>query len=122
MIFMKIWKEFNSSHSNNITIIGEFKKADLDKAYAMIEDFALGTWQDRYPSIKEFNEYWAANFHPNMEYSGITNEEFFTGITSTPDIEKDDGTLTISRFDNDNLGGLVKLLRLAGARRIILEE
>ena len=120
---MKIWKEFNSSHSNNITIVGEFSSpADLEKAFAMIEDFTLGSWEERYPSVEEFKEHWAINFHSDMKYSGITNEEYMTGIDNAPDISKDSGTVTISSFRNDNLGGLIKVLRRAGARKITIEE
>lgn len=120
---MKIWKEFNSSHSNNITIIGEFSNpADLEKAFEMIEDFALGSWEERYPSVKEFKEHWSVKFHSDMQYSGITQEEYMTGIDSAPTISHNESTVIISKFRNDNLGGLIKVLRHAGARKITIEE
>jgi len=119
---MKIWKEFNSSHSSNITIIGEFNDSQkLEKSYEMIEDFILGAWEERHPSIDEFNEHWATHFHPDMKYSGITNDEYYTGIDSEPDIKTEDGVLTISRFKTNNLGGLIKLLHMAGVTKIIIE-
>jgi|GEM_PF-2560177 len=119
---MKIWKEFNSSHSNNITIIGEFKDAQtLNHAFDMIEDFTLASWEERYPSVEDFKKYWSATF-PNMLYTDVREEEFITGIDNEPDIEKNGNVITISRFRNDNLGGLIKILRHGGARKITIDE
>jgi hypothetical protein len=119
---MKIWKEFNSSHSSNISIIGTFENiADADKAFAMIEDFALSSWEERYPSLKEFNAHWAANFHADVPYIGIFEEEIESGIDNAPDISKDGATISISSFRTNNIGGIIKLMRFAGADKVVVE-
>lgn len=117
---MKIWKEFNSSHSSNISIIGTFKNADdAEKAFPMIEDFALASWEGRYPSLNEFNEHWAAKFNSNIPYIGIFDDDFESGIDGEPDIELDGNTIKISKFRTNNVGGIVKLMYFTGARVVI---
>jgi hypothetical protein len=119
---MKIWKEFNSSHSSNFTIIGKFENpSDLKKAYEMIEDFTLGSWEERYPSLKEFNEHWSEHFHPDVKYLGIFDEEFMTGIADSPKFEKTNDTIRIGHFTTNNFGGIIKLMAFAGAGKIIVE-
>lgn len=119
---MKIWKEFNSSHSSNITIIGTFKNAgDAKKAFEMIEDFTLASWEERYPSIEEFTKHWAVNFHPDVPYIGLTDHDMETGIDNEPDIQIEGNTIKISRFRNDNFGGIARLMRFSGAGKIIIE-
>jgi len=119
---MKIWKEFNSSHSANISIVGTFKNInDADKAYAMIEDFALASWEERYPSLQEFNEHWASNFHVDVPYIGIFEEELQTGIDNAPVFQKDGTTISINHFRSNNIGGIIKLMRFAGADKIVVE-
>ncbi|GEP98118.1 hypothetical protein [Chitinophaga cymbidii] len=118
---MKIWREFNSSHSSNITIIGEFSEPkNLEKHYEMIQDFILGAWEERHASIEDFNDHWAKEFDPNVRYIGITNDEYFIGIDNDPDIKIEDGNLKISKLRMDNLGGIIKLLRFAGKCRITI--
>lgn len=120
---MKIWKEFNSSHSSNITIIGKFDKdANATKSYEMIKDFATASWFEKYPSINEFNEYWAVNFHVDVPYIGLSDNELESGIDNEPDFEIDGSTITISHFRNNNIGGIIKLMQFAGARQIIIEQ
>lgn len=121
-ITMKIWKEFNSSHSTNISIIGTFENvADAKKAYAMIEDFARASWEERYPSIKEFNEHWATNYHADVPYIGIFPEEFESGVDNEPDVELEGDTIKISHFRTNNFGGIIKLMRFTGADKIVVE-
>ncbi|HQD10855.1 MAG TPA: DUF6375 family protein [Flavihumibacter sp.] len=119
---MKIWKEFNSSHSSNISIVGTFNTDDkANAAFTMIEDFALSSWEERYPSLKAFTDYWAANFHADLPYIGLTEDEIESGIDNEPDIEREGDTIKISRFRSNNIGGIVKLLRFAGAGKIVIE-
>ncbi|MCX8472316.1 MAG: DUF6375 family protein [Sediminibacterium sp.] len=119
---MKIWKEFNSSHSSNITIIGKFENAaNAKKAFKMIEDFTLASWEERYPSVKEFTEHWAVNFHADVPYIGLTDQDMKTGIDNEPDITLEGDTIKISRFRNDNFGGIARLMRFSGARKIVIE-
>lgn len=119
---MKIWKEFNSSHSSNISIIGTFTNIEnADKAYAMIEDFALSSWEERHSSLEEFNKHWATHFHANIPYLGIFEEEIESGIDNAPDIYRNGDTITISHFRSNNIGGIIKLMRFAGADKIVIE-
>ncbi len=119
---MKIWKEFNSSHSSNITIIGKFENAtNAKEAFKMIEDFTLASWEERYPSVKEFNEHWAVNFHPDVPYIGLTDRDMETGVDNDPHITLEGDTIIISRFRTDNFGGIARLMRFSGARKIVIE-
>lgn len=119
---MKIWKEFNSSHSSNISIIGTFKNIEsAEQAYEMIQDFALASWEERYPSLKEFNEYWASNFHSDIPYIGIFEEEIESGIDNEPNFEIDDNKIKITHFRSNNIGGIIKLMHFAGAEKIIVK-
>ncbi|WP_374461816.1 DUF6375 family protein [Chryseobacterium taeanense] len=119
---MKIWKEFNSSHSSNITIIGKFEDvANAKGAFKMIEDFTLASWEERYPSVKEFNDYWAINFHPDIPYIGLTDRDIETGIDNYPDITLEGDTIIISSFRTDNFGGIARLMRFSGAKKIVIE-
>lgn len=119
---MKIWKEFNSSHSSNISIVGTFKNIDdADQAFKVVEDFALASWEERYPSVEDFKEYWSTNYHPNIKYIQITEEDFESGIDNSPDIELDGKKVRISSFRSGNIGGIVKLMRFVGAAKIEIE-
>ena len=119
---MKIWKEFNSSHSSNITIIGKFENAaNAEEAFKKIEDFTLASWEERYPSVKVFTEHWAVNFHADVPYIGLTDQDMETGIDNEPDITLEGDTIKISRFRNDNFGGIARLMRFSGARKIVIE-
>jgi len=117
---MKIWKEFGSSHSSNITIVGTFQDKDrAEGAFDMIRDFVLGSWEERYPSLEEFNKQWQGTF-PNVAYAGIFKEEYETGIDQQPDMQVENNIMTISHFRTDNIGGIIKLLRLTGAEEITI--
>lgn len=119
---MKVWKEFNSSHSSNISIVGTFENVkDADEAFAMIEDFALASWEERYGSLEEFTKHWAANFHPDIPYIGIFPQEIESGVDNDPDVEKKGNQIVVSRFRTNNIGGIIKLMRFAGANKIIVE-
>lgn len=119
---MKIWKEFNSSHSSNISIVGSFDDPkDAEKAYEMIKDFTLSSWEERHPSLEDFNEYWAIEFHPDIPYLGIFEEEIETGIDNEPDFELIDGKIKITHFRSNNFGGILKLMRFAGANKIVVK-
>ena len=40
---MKVWREFGSSHSANVTVIGEFENGEkVQESLPLIEDFAKG--------------------------------------------------------------------------------
>jgi hypothetical protein len=117
---MKIWKEFNSSHSSNITIIGTFEsESEASKALPMIEDFVLASWEERYPSLEEFNKYWATNYHANLPYIGLFEEEFDSGVDNEPAIEQKGKTIKISKFRTNNIGGIVKLMYFTGAKILV---
>lgn len=120
---MKIWKEFNSSHSSNISIVGKF--ADIEnakKAFKIIEDFTLASWEERYPSIKEFTEYWSVHFSSEIPYWGLTQGDFNTGVGNDPHVEIRGNEIRISRFQTTNIGGIAKLMLLTGAKNVLVEN
>jgi len=113
---MKIWKEFGSSHSSNVSITGTFDNVEnAETAYKLVEDFANGFWEERYPSLEEFNENWKIE-HPNIPYIGIFQQEYETGVDNAPDIELDGNTIKIAGFRSNNIGGLIKLLYYFGGK------
>lgn len=114
---MKIWKEFGSSHSSNISVIGTFtSNKDADEAYEMIKDFTLGSWEERHHSVQEFLEMWSEKFHSSLKYSSINETDYDLGIDNEPDFEINGSTITISKIRSTNVGGIVKLMLFAGAK------
>ena len=114
---MKIWIEFGSSHSGNVSVIGTFLEIeDAQKAYEMVKDFTLGEWEERHPSVKEFLEIWSEKFHPDLKYSSIDANDYSLGVDNEPDIELVGSKIKISRIRSHNVGGIVKLFLFAGAK------
>lgn len=114
---MKIWKEFGSSHSSNISVIGTFTNAkDANEAFEMIKDFTLGQWEERHTNFKEFLEIWSEKFHPDVKYIDIDENDYSIGVDNEPDIEIDGSTIRIKELRTTNVGGIVKLLLFSGAK------
>jgi len=120
---MKIWKEFGSSHSENVSIIGIFSKVeDAEEAQPVIEDFILGAWEERYPSLTEFLEKWAVKFHPDIKYIGLSQNDYELGVDNKPIITFMGNKLTITHLRTSNVGGIVRLLLFAGAKSTLVEN
>lgn len=120
---MKIWKQFNSSHSLDISVIGTFRSTEnAEAAFDIVEDFTLGSWQTRYETIAEFNQAWIAKLDKNLRYSGITDEELDMGIDAYPDITIDENKISIEHLRTDRVSGLIKLFRYLGAANIVINE
>lgn len=116
---MKVWSEFSSSHSSNISVIGSFREKQVpDEVFEMIKDFALGSWEERYGSLEEFNKHWADRFNIDLPYIGIFPEEFESGVDNSPSIEVQDGEVIVSHFRTNNIGGIIKLMLFAGASNV----
>jgi hypothetical protein len=114
---MKIWKEFGSSHSGNVSVIGTFSDPkDAKAALEMIEDFTLGEWEERHASVDEFLEIWSEKFHPDVKYTSIYQTDYSLGIDNTPNIELVNNRIEISRLRTSNVGGIIKLMLFAGAK------
>ena len=114
---MKIWKEFGSSHSGNISVIGTFTNTDkAEKAFEMVKDFTLGAWEERHESVKEFLEIWSEKFHPDLKYHQITETDYELGVDNDPDVELTGNQIRISRIRSTNVGGIIKLMLFAGAK------
>lgn len=120
---MKIWKEFGSSHSENVSIIGTFTKIeDAKEALPVIEDFVLGAWEERYPSLNDFLEKWAMKFHPDIKYIGLSQGDYELGVDNEPKINMRDEQISITRLRTSNVGGIVRLLLFAGAKSTLVEN
>lgn len=114
---MKIWKEFGSSHSGNVSVIGTFMNdEDAIKAFKMIEDFTLGEWEQRHTSAQEFIEIWSEKFHSDLKYSSINSDDYSLGVDNGPAIEIIGNKIKISRIRSHNVGGIVKLMLFAGVK------
>jgi hypothetical protein len=114
---MKIWKEFGSSHSGNVSVIGTFtKNEDAEKAFEMVKDFTLGAWEERHASVKEFLELWSEKFHSDLKYSSINESDYVLGVDNEPDVELAGNKIRISRIRSTNVGGIVKLMLFSGAK------
>jgi hypothetical protein len=117
---MKIWKEFNSSHSDDLSIVGTFENVnDAKKAFDIIEDFCLSSWEERYPSVKEFNKHWST-FNVNLPYI-LTQDDYQIGVDNEPDIRISGKSIEITHLRNDNIAGIIKLMRLAGTESILIK-
>lgn len=111
---MKIWNEFGSSHSDNISIIGTFRDAtQAQKASDLIEDLVFGSWEERYPSVEGFHENWKAQFSW-VEYM-VNQDDWETGIDNTPGFEIDGDQIRITDFRHAKIGGIMKALLYLGA-------
>ena len=114
---MKIWKEFGSSHSANVSVIGTFtNNEDANNAFEMVKDFALGEWEQRYASVQEFLEIWSEKFHPGLKNSSINAYDYSLGVDNDPDVEIVGNKIRISRIRSHNVGGIIKLMLFAGAK------
>lgn len=120
---MKIWKEFGSSHSENVSIIGTFSKVeDAKEAFPVIEDFVLGAWEERYPSLNEFLEKWSVKFHPDIKYIGLSQSDYELGVDNDPNVNIGELEIRITRLRTSNVGGIVRLLMFAGAKSTLVEN
>jgi hypothetical protein len=105
---MKIWNEFGSSHSTNVTIIGEFKNHDdalLIKN--MIEDLVLGCEQG-ISNAQEFGKKWRSKI-PG-EYIYMTKDEFNDDPDASVHIEINNKTLNIDVSKFNNFFGIIKIM------------
>ena len=107
---MKIWQEFGSSHSANITVIGTFESEESAKqAFDVLEDFVNASWEERYESVKDFRRKWEAKL-PNLQWDGLSEEDFDTGVDNSPSINLDGEQVTITDFRSENIKGIIKLM------------
>ncbi len=117
---MKIWKEFGSSHSGNVTVIGEFDSEDkASNALQVLEDFAKASWEERYPNAKAFREAWKTRI-PNIEYMGPNDDDFETGIDNDPDVFQEGNKVIVTHFRSENVSGFVKILFRLGMKEITI--
>jgi len=115
---MKVWKEFGSSHSGNVTIIGEFSTAEkAETAFPMIEDFVLGCWEQRYPDVAGFVETWTAK-DPNTPYIGLCEADYEIGVDDDPSVDCHDNQIVVTSLRSENVSGIVKILFHKGMKEI----
>lgn len=114
---MKTWFEFSSSHSANVSVIGTFDSNEKAKdAINIVEDITLASWEERFSSIREFEDKWKDKY-PYLPYK-VSESDMESGVDNTPDIEIVDDKIKISRFRSDNIGGIIKILMMTGAIKI----
>lgn len=115
---MKAWKEFGSSHSANMTVIGEFETADeAEVALPVIEDFVRASWEQRYPDLRRFVEAWTAR-DPNLPHIGLSEEDYEIGVDQDPDVACDGDQVLVTHLRTQNVSGIVKLLLHKGMKEI----
>lgn len=119
---MKIWTEFSSSHSSDISIIGTFENADEAKGtYGIIEDFTVASWEERHATIDDFINKWKLDY-PNLEYiDGLTEDMMNTGVDNHPHIRVVGNEIRISNFRSPNIAGIVRLFLFLGTTKIVIE-
>lgn len=106
---MKIWSEFGSSHSGNVTIIGEFNNESMaQQAYNIVEDFVMAAWEERYPNIEAFYQAWKAR-EPRLANAMLNNYDFEIGIDNTPEISIAGKKVQITNLRSENISGIIKL-------------
>lgn len=107
---MKIWQEFGSSHSSNITIIGKFKDAKVaQEAYDLVEDFINASWAEGYKDLAAFLNAWKDR-ETVLQVFQPSEDDFELGLDGDPELTRDENSVVISRFRSPNIGGIIKLM------------
>lgn len=120
---MKIWNEFNSSHSNNITIIGKFESAAKAKeALEVVSDITLSSWEERHPNLNSFLEQWEGRGLGYIKVAQLTETDMVSGIDNSPDISISGDTIKIEHFRHTNVHGIMKVMMHMGASMVSAEE
>lgn len=115
---MKVWREFGSSHSGNVTVVGQFDSDEKAKAaFPVIEDFVKGAWEGRYENVQGFISAWKAR-DPNMSYHGLTEDDFQIGVDDAPDVDQAGSKVVVANLRSENVSGIVKLLFGHGMKEI----
>lgn len=115
---MKLWKEFGSSHSANVTLIGEFDNEEkAEEAFPLLEDFTRADWEERYEDVEAFKQAWATR-ESNLPRIGINQMDYKIGVDNNPDVEHQGNKVVISRLRSENVAGLIKILFLKGMKEI----
>jgi hypothetical protein len=119
---MKVWKEFGSSHSANVSIIGEFEnRGRAEEAYRLIEDFTRGFWEGRYPDVDSFKEAWAAR-EPDVRHVDVTQMDYEIGLDENPEVEIRDNNVLVSHLRTDNVAGIVKIFFYKGMAKTTITD
>jgi hypothetical protein len=115
---MKIWRNYGSAHSANLTVIGEFTKVeDAELARTIVEDFVNANYEERYPDIAAFITAWKDRL-PAVPYLGPNDRDFVMGIDHQCDVERKGNTVTVSAIRTAEIGGIIKLMLLKGPTEV----
>jgi len=115
---MRVWKEFGSSHSGNVTVIGEFTTSQQARdAMPLLEDFVRAYWEERHPDVNGYINAWKER-EPNVQSALLTESDYEIGVDNNPDIECSGNQVVITHLRSQNVGGIVKLLFSKGMKEI----
>lgn len=113
---MKIWKEFGSSHSADITIVGEFEnQKDAAIALPMIQDLIFGH-ENGIKDMKEFHEKWKNNLNVHGLY--LYNHEFNDDPDVTANIDINGENLTVKGYRSSIFEGIIKIMFMCKSKNI----
>jgi hypothetical protein len=114
---MKVWREFGSSHSGNVTVIGEFDSvSEAQGAFPLLEDFVQAAWEERYEDVDDFKRAWQEK-EQNATYY-LTQQDYDIGVDNSPEITWDGAAVVIGRLRSENINGIVKILFAKGMKKI----
>ena len=117
---MKIWKEFGSSHSANVTIVGKFsdvkKAALLEEAIRdLCENFDIRECQENAESPSQaFKRKW----EEKITIYGFTDDDVDIGSQTNTAVNLQGDKLTVQPGDSSNIYGIIKLLMYNEATEI----
>jgi hypothetical protein len=117
---MKIWRSYGSGHSAHLSIVGEFKSVeDAELVKQIVEDFVSAELKNLYPNVEAFREAWRSRFGDIVMTSlAPTQNEYFLGIESPPDVVRRGTTVEVSEMHTTELNGIIKLMLLKYPREI----
>jgi hypothetical protein len=116
---MKVWKEFGTSHSANVTIIGQFEmQSDAAIVYPMIKDLIFGH-ENGVESLKHFYEKWENNMPKQVGISvHLYEHEFNEDSDATASVEIKDNKIIVGNYRSSIFEGIVKLMFMFKVKNI----
>lgn len=119
---MKIWRGYGSAHSAHLSIVASFEKLeDANLAHEVMQDFLRYVWTEADElDPKDFYKAWEERLG-GVQFLGPRPEEFQMGIDDDFDVALDGRTVKVgtrSNIRSAEIGGIVKLLLLAGSEDV----
>jgi hypothetical protein len=116
---VKIWRNYGSAHSAHLSVVASFKKVeDAKLAREVMDDFLRYVWLEA-DKLKpaDFYKVWEQRLH-GVQFLGPSVNDFEMGIDNGFDIALKGETVEVSGIRSAEIGGIVKILLLAGSEDV----